>query len=89
MILNLTSDIHDYALLGILFAVVEFDTRLQDYPTYRPDLAHFDRALGQCYDHIWVAAIALDCADKKLREMGRFPESLTEIDSFYDYEKLI
>ncbi|KAH3692853.1 hypothetical protein DPMN_194607 [Dreissena polymorpha] len=48
----------------------EYLNRWEIHPDHTPDLDPFKFVLGQSYDHIWMAALALDCADKKLRSIG-------------------
>ncbi|KAH3817973.1 hypothetical protein DPMN_119558 [Dreissena polymorpha] len=48
----------------------EYLKRWEIHPDHTPDLDPFKFVLGQSYDHIWMAALALDCADKKLRSIG-------------------
>ena len=38
--------------------------------TYDPAMFMFDYAGGPCYDHIWVAALALNCTDAYLKDAG-------------------
>ena len=38
--------------------------------TYDSAMFMFDYAGGPCYDHIWVAALALNCTDAYLKDAG-------------------
>ena len=48
----------------------EFQTLFKEEETYDPSKYMFEFAAGQCYDHIWVAALALNCTDIYLKEQG-------------------
>ena len=40
-------------------------------------MSMFDIAGGPCYDHIWVAALALNCTDAYMKKIGKEPLSST------------
>ncbi|XP_045213752.2 gamma-aminobutyric acid type B receptor subunit 1-like isoform X2 [Mercenaria mercenaria] len=48
----------------------EFAERYYNHPAYTTEAKKYDFYAYQCYDHIWVAAMALDCANHRLKEMG-------------------
>ncbi|KAH3769086.1 hypothetical protein DPMN_170333, partial [Dreissena polymorpha] len=50
--------------------VSRFLSRWEVHPEHTPDMDSFKSSMGQAYDHIWMSALALDCADKKLRSIG-------------------
>ena len=39
--------------------------------TYDPSKITFSFVTAPCYDHIWVAALALNCTDAHLKAMGK------------------
>ena len=51
--------------------VPEFEMLVKQEETYEPwhDMYIIN---GQCYDHIWVAALALNCTDAYLKVNGEF-----------------
>ena len=54
-------------------SVSEFLQRYQSHADYDPAL--FDQyrfVLGQAYDHIWMTAIALNCAVAELKRVGGY-----------------
>ena len=53
------------------FIVSEFEELYRQEETYDPAMSMFDFAGGPCYDHIWVAALALNCTDAYLKAIGR------------------
>ena len=52
-------------------SATEFAKRYYSLPTYNKDSKNYDSFAYQCYDHIWVVAMALECADKRLKEQGQ------------------
>ena len=58
---------------GPWFCIVpEFEVLFKQEETYDPSKYMFDFAAGNCYDHIWVAALALNCTDAYLKEIGEY-----------------
>ena len=53
------------------FAVSEFEVLYRLEETYDPSMSMYDIVSGTCYDHIWVAAIALNCTDAYLKSIGQ------------------
>ena len=49
----------------------EFETLYKEEETYDPSEYTYEFTAGQCYDHIWVTALALNCTDSYLKEHGR------------------
>ena len=49
----------------------EFQTLFKQEETYDPSKYTFEFVSGQCYDHIWVTALALNCTDTYLKALGR------------------
>ena len=54
------------------FLVTEYDALYKQEELYDPALYMHHSMSGQCYDHIWVAAMALDCTDAHLKATGKF-----------------
>ncbi|XP_052245674.1 gamma-aminobutyric acid type B receptor subunit 1-like [Dreissena polymorpha] len=48
----------------------EFKSRLTTHPSYNPATRDYDFVSGQCYDHIWLCALALNCTITALESMG-------------------
>ncbi|XP_060583760.1 gamma-aminobutyric acid type B receptor subunit 1-like [Ruditapes philippinarum] len=48
----------------------EFEILYKNNSLYDKKWASTDTIAPFCYDHIWVSSMALDCADKQLRENG-------------------
>ena len=53
-----------------VFSAPEFDTLYKQEETYDPAYISFEFVAAKCYDHVWVAALALNCTDKRLRDIG-------------------
>lgn len=53
-----------------LSSASEFEDRYFSYPTYDVISKSYDFYAHQCYDHVWVAAKALDCTVTRLVELG-------------------
>lgn len=49
----------------------KFEKLVQEEETYDPSKDAYNFVLGQCYDHIWVAALALNCTDAYLKAVGK------------------
>ncbi|XP_052793057.1 gamma-aminobutyric acid type B receptor subunit 1-like [Mya arenaria] len=47
----------------------EFMQRYLNHPEYSKETQSYDLIAAQCYDHIWLAALALNCADERLKTM--------------------
>ena len=50
----------------------EFEALYKQEETYDPSKYMFEFVTGNCYDHIWVAALALNCTDAYLTETGEW-----------------
>ncbi|XP_052793446.1 gamma-aminobutyric acid type B receptor subunit 1-like [Mya arenaria] len=50
--------------------VSEFLDRYFNDPGYNTDLDMYKSVVGQSYDHIWIAALALNCTDSELTRRG-------------------
>ncbi|XP_053374075.1 gamma-aminobutyric acid type B receptor subunit 1-like [Mercenaria mercenaria] len=48
----------------------EFADRYYMHPSYKAESKNYDSFAYQCYDHIWVVAMALKCTNLRLEEMG-------------------
>ncbi|XP_052233278.1 gamma-aminobutyric acid type B receptor subunit 1-like [Dreissena polymorpha] len=48
----------------------EFKSRFSTHPSYNPATRDYDFVSGQCYDHIWLCALALNCTITALESMG-------------------
>ena len=68
----------------------EFEELLKDEETYDPSKAMFSFVAAQCYDHIWIAALALNCTDTYLKATGKcpFPNNSTKAICLVDNLKL-
>ena len=55
----------------LYFVVSEFTDLYHKEDTYDPAMSMFDFAGGPCYDHIWVAALALNCTDAYMKKIGK------------------
>ena len=53
-----------------MLSVSEFEDLYRQEETYDPANTMFDFAGGPCYDHIWIAALALNCTDDYLKRTG-------------------
>ncbi|XP_053374068.1 gamma-aminobutyric acid type B receptor subunit 1-like [Mercenaria mercenaria] len=53
----------------------EFEERYYSHPTYNPIYKDTDIVAHQCYDHIWIAALALNCSDARLKQI-EYPKTL-------------
>ncbi|KAL4221902.1 Gamma-aminobutyric acid type B receptor subunit 1 [Mactra antiquata] len=61
----------------------EFEELFRNYPSYKPETEAFDFVSYQCYDNVWMAALALNCTDTIMRQNGH-PKTLdkfTYVDS--------
>ena len=56
----------------ISVSVPEFMDRLHSHPLYEPLTKNYEFISGRCYDHIWLAALAMNCTDRRLIEMGQY-----------------
>ena len=54
----------------IFWTVPEFEVLLKQEETYDPTKYMYEIISGQCYDHVWVAALALNCTDTYLKATG-------------------
>ena len=50
--------------------VPEFEVLYKQEETYDPSKYNYEIISGQCYDHVWVAALALNCTDAYLKSIG-------------------
>ena len=50
----------------------EFEKLIKQEETYDPTNYAYEFANGQCYDTIWVAALALNCTDNFLKTTGEW-----------------
>ena len=48
----------------------EFEVLYKKEETYDSSNYNFESVSGQCYDHIWIAALALNCTDAYLKVTG-------------------
>ncbi|XP_052256428.1 gamma-aminobutyric acid type B receptor subunit 1-like [Dreissena polymorpha] len=48
----------------------EFQKRFTSHPSYNQATSGYDIVSGQCYDHIWLGAMALNCTVSALESMG-------------------
>ena len=66
-----------------MLSVSEFEDLYRQEETYDPANTMFDFAGGPCYDHIWIAALALNCTDDYLKRTGNlfhsFHATITKI----------
>ncbi|XP_045167680.2 gamma-aminobutyric acid type B receptor subunit 1-like [Mercenaria mercenaria] len=53
----------------------EFDYLYHHHETYTPEMKQNDFVAHQCYDNIWVSAMALNCTVQRLEEIGH-PKTL-------------
>ncbi|XP_053374069.1 gamma-aminobutyric acid type B receptor subunit 1-like [Mercenaria mercenaria] len=53
----------------------EFEERYYSHPTYNALYKDTDIVAHQCYDHIWIAALALNCSDARLKQI-EYPKTL-------------
>ena len=60
--------------------VPEFEALYVQEETYDPTKYMFEHVSGPCYDHIWVSALALNCTDARLKEIG---ELIFALECFY------
>ncbi|XP_052793035.1 gamma-aminobutyric acid type B receptor subunit 1-like [Mya arenaria] len=49
----------------------EFVQRFLSHPEYNEGSKPYDIVAAQCYDHIWLAALALNCTNERLMTMGK------------------
>ena len=54
------------------YVVSEFDSLYRQEDTYDMSHSSFEFIAAMCYDHVWVAALALNCTDAYLRRNGKF-----------------
>ena len=52
----------------IYTSVSEFYERFRAHPRY--DETQWDKMMALCYDHVWLAGLALNCTDEVLQAMG-------------------
>lgn len=55
-----------------LISASEFEERYFNHPDYNVAMKSYDFVSYQCYDHIWIAALALNCTAEKLTAAGSF-----------------
>ena len=56
--------------IRFFIAVPEFESLYRQEETYDPTKYMFEHVSAPCYDHIWVAALALNCTDDYLKRIG-------------------
>ena len=54
------------------FAVSEFFSMYYKEETYDSAYSMYEFGVTFCYDHVWLAALALNCTDSYLREIGMY-----------------
>ena len=50
----------------------EFDELIKQEETYDPSKIMYSFVTASCYDHIWAAALALNCTEAHLKAIGEF-----------------
>lgn len=40
------------------------------HPMYSKEASAYEYMAGRCYDHIWLAALALNCTNRRMKEIG-------------------
>ncbi|XP_045169675.1 gamma-aminobutyric acid type B receptor subunit 1-like [Mercenaria mercenaria] len=59
--------VEEKGIAGI--TATEFEMTYFNHPTYNPEWASTDAVAPLCYDHIWVAALALECALQSIQRI--------------------
>jgi hypothetical protein len=77
-----------YAIL-LYFSVSEFETRFYNHRSYNKKYKGTDFAAPQCYDHVWIAALALNCTDTILTNIGTLLNVYmhNETNKLFSYDK--
>ena len=74
---------YDFRLLA-----QEFDELYKKEETYDPKHHTFEFVAAKCYDHVWVAALALNCTESYLESIGK-AKVLSTLFSFHEYGKKV
>ena len=53
-----------------VFVVPEFYDLYKKEETYDPSYSSLEQFAPACYDHIWIAALALNCTETYLKTTG-------------------
>jgi len=69
--LNRTSFTHECAST---LSVSDWYERFYAHPMYNPATKSYDNLGDNCYDGIWLTALALNCSINKMKEIGMLME---------------
>ena len=62
-----------YIKMAFTFSAQEFDELYIHEETYDPKHYMYEFVAAKCYDHVWVAALALNCTETYLANIGKLP----------------
>ena len=69
--LYLLNKLNIYIMEHLCVSVSEFDNLYKKEETYNASHSINEHIAALCYDHIWIAALALNCTENKLKDMGK------------------